>query len=342
MTAGPQTPYDTPRNIELLRAANDGARLFRAVFVSFAVVALYFLIIALSADDELLFKDGPLRAPILNVSVRASHYFIGAPCILLLLHFNVLIQASLLVGKVTDYKRALCPQQVHELKPEMLRLLLPVPLVQIAAGYSSSVPQWALKLFNFLTLSVLPLVTLGVLRTQFLAFQDSWITGLHSVVLVTDGLLVAAVWQQVRELYPERRSWGGRNSLALVSLFVGAFLLVGPLSCTLSEMTRPDGSPLLRELDRRLEALSTLDVQNKRLYLRSEVTAPEEACRDATLALNLAGRSYVNANLSESILCNAILTGAQLQGANLREARLDGADLRDAALQGADLRGASQ
>ena len=193
MTAGPQTPYDTPRNIELLRAANDGARLFRAVFVSFAVVALYFLIIALSADDELLFKDGPLRAPILNVSVRASHYFIGAPCILLLLHFNVLIQASLLVGKVTDYKRALCPQQVHELKPEMLRLLLPVPLVQIAAGYSSSVPQWALKLFNFLTLSVLPLVTLGVLRTQFLAFQDSWITGLHSVVLVTDGLLVAAV-----------------------------------------------------------------------------------------------------------------------------------------------------
>lgn len=65
--------------------------------------------------------------------------------------------------------------------------------MQIAAGYSSSVPQWVLKLFNFLTLSVLPLVTLGVLRTQFLDFQNAWITWLHSAVLVADVLLVASV-----------------------------------------------------------------------------------------------------------------------------------------------------
>lgn len=127
MTAGPPTPYDTPRHIELLRAANDSARLYGAVFVSFTVVALYFLIIALSADDELLFKDGPLRAPILNVSVQASRYFIGAPCILLLLHFNVLIQASFLAGKVADYARALSSQQVHKLNAEMLRLLFRFP-----------------------------------------------------------------------------------------------------------------------------------------------------------------------------------------------------------------------
>ena len=341
MTAESPTPYDTPRNIELLRAANDSARLYRAVFVTFTVVALYFLIIALSADDELLFKDGPLRAPLLNVSVQASRYFIGAPCILLLLHFNVLIQVSVLVGKVTDYAHALPSQQGRNLKAEMLRLLFPVPLVQIAAGYSSWVPQWALKLFNFLTLSVLPLVTLGALRTEFLAFQDDWITRMHSAVLVADVLLVASVWPIVRELYPARRTWGGWNSLAWTSLLLGAFLLVGPLSRTLSETAWADRSPLLRELGRRLEAKSSLDVRNKRLYLHSDVTAPEDACRDATLALNLTGRSYVNANLSGSILCNAILTGAQLQGANLRGARLDGADLRDAALQGAELGGAT-
>ncbi|MYN63969.1 MAG: pentapeptide repeat-containing protein [Acidobacteria bacterium] len=341
MTGNSSTPYDTPRNLELLRAVNDSARLFRTVFVSFTIVALYLLIIALSADDELLFKDGPLRAPVLNLSVQASRYFIGAPWILFLLHLNVLIQASFLAGKVTDYRRALPSQQAGPPREEMLRLPLAVPLVQIATGYSSVVPQWVLKFFVFLTISILPLVTLGVVRTQFLDFQSRWITDMHSFVLIADLVMVGSVWPTIRRLYPDRRALGRLNSLGWMSLIALVFLMVGPLALTLRNAAWADGSPWLGGLGRWLESARSLDVQNRRLYLRSEAANPEEACGDGTLALNLAGRSYVDANLSESILCNAILTDAQLQGAVMRRARLEGADLRGAQLQGAQLQGAT-
>lgn len=133
--------YDTPRVRELLQAANDSARLFRTVFLSFMIVALYVLIIALSASDELLFEDGPLRAPILNVSVQTSHFFIGTPGILLLLHLNLLIQAIFLARKVENYRQALPAEIGQSRRQEMLRLLFPVPLAHLSGAPGSGVPS---------------------------------------------------------------------------------------------------------------------------------------------------------------------------------------------------------
>ena len=340
MTDQSSEPYNTPRVRELLQAANDSARLFRTVFLSFMIVALYVLIIALSANDELLFKDGPLQAPILNVSVQASHYFIGIPWILLLLHVNLLIQAIFLARKTEDYRQALSSSLGRSHRQEMLRLLFPVPLAQLAGAEGSGVPSWLLKLFVFAVLVLLPLITLGVIQAQFLDFQNTWITRMHSGVLLFDLAMVACLWPRVRTLYVrEKRS---RQLLSLVGMaaVVAVFFVVGPLFPVLLGKVDMGSNSLLDDIENRLRSLHFLDVQNRRLYLRAEDTIPNDACTDGTLALNLNGRSYRDANLSESVLCNAVLTNAQLQGAILRETGLDGADLRNAELQGASLRGA--
>lgn len=333
-------PYDTPRVRELLHAANDSARLFRTVFLSFMIIVFYILIIALSADDELLFKDGPLQAPILNVSVQASYYFIGTPWILLLLHVNLLIQAIFLARKTEDYRQALSSGLGRSHRQEMLRLLFPVPLAQLAGGGGSGVPSWLLKLFVFAVLVLLPLITLGVIQAQFLDFQGLWITRMHSGVLLSDLAIVACLWPRVRVLYVQEKKSSQLLPLAGMIAVVTFFFVVGPLFPGLLSGVDTGGNSLLGNVKNNLRSLHFLDVQNRRLYLRAEDTVPQDACTDGTLALNLNGRSYRDANLSESVLCNAVLTNAQLQGAVLRDTRLEGADLRNAELQGASLRGA--
>ena len=165
--------YEEPRISALLQASNDSARLFRTVYVTFMTLASYILVVALSVDDELLFTDGELRAPILNVGIRTSNYFATAPWIILLLHVNVLIQGLFLARKVNDYRTALPLHQGIHRRAEMLRLPFPIPLTQVAGDRSSSaVPLWLLKLVTFSTLVILPVVTLSAIQVQFLAFQS--------------------------------------------------------------------------------------------------------------------------------------------------------------------------
>lgn len=337
----PHEPYGAPRVLSLLQAVNDSARLFRTVLLSFMIFSVYILIIALSASDELLFKDGALRAPILNVNVQASHYFLGTPWILLLLHVNLLIQAIFLARKVEDYQQALVPNLGLAHRREMHRLLFPVPLVQLAGGPASGVPLWLLRLFVYAVLVLLPLITLGVIQAQFLDYQSAWITRMHSGVLVADVVVVACLWPKINSLYVRTGKLSRLLSLAPIAVVTTIFFVIGPLFPLLLNGIDPDDNVFLRGARDSLRALHFLDVQNRRLYLEAEGTVPEDACIDGTLALNLTGRSYRNANLSDSVLCNAVLTGAQLQGAVLTDARLEGADLRNAGLQGATLRDAT-
>ena len=209
------SPYTDPRAEALLGAANDSARLFRSIFLAFLLVSLYFLVLALSADDELLFKDGDLRAPILNVTVQASHYFMAAPWILVLLHMNFLIQGVFLSRKLADYKQALPSNHETDSEKELLRLLFPIPWAQMASGVSSSgVPFWMLKAFVFFTVAILPLATLGAMQIQFLDFQSMGITTMHSGVLLMDLLLLWFLWHRMNCL-PEQASphWGWRRRL---------------------------------------------------------------------------------------------------------------------------------
>ena len=222
-------PYEDPRIRELLQAANDSARLFRTIFVSFVIVALYLLVIALSANDELLFKNQGLQAPIVNVSVQASHYFIAAPWLLLLLHFNLLVQAVFLANKITDYERAVRSSPSQFTKNEMLRLTYPIPMTQMSGSQSAALPSLVLRLFVCVTLALLPVVCLGIIQTQFLDYQDFGITLMHSGVLVLDLAAIVYLWPKVKVFHS--RQGGARVHLvsAVAGLVVLVFFVVGPV-----------------------------------------------------------------------------------------------------------------
>ena len=204
------------------------------------------------------------------------------------------------------------------------------------------------QMLRFVSVSFLPFVTLGILQMQFLDFQNDTITAIHSAVILLDFALLWSLWPKVRRLCDYGQNSRPRLAVMCTTSTLVLFFALGPfLPRSLVDNGDVSRIYFLRDgedvwdsqngwvfvaLDW-LKSLHSLDVQNRRLYLGSEDTIPAEACKDRTLALNLAGRSFRNALLSRAILCNAVLTGARLHGADMTLVQMQGANLRHADLQ---------
>ena len=182
----------------LRESANDSARNFRTVYVSYLIIALYILSIVIFREEELLFRNGSLQIAIVNFSVPIRSFFIVSPLILLALHFNLLIQAIFLSRKVYQYASAIPTIHLLQLLPssngekmEMRDLLFPAPLAHIITGGDSDRTRQNLLLAVVLfSIIFLPPIILILIGTQFLAYQSKFITiGQFMFVAIDVGIL---------------------------------------------------------------------------------------------------------------------------------------------------------
>ena len=63
----------------LRESANDSARSFRTSYTFYLVISLYILAIVAATDHELLFRNGTVDLPIINIGVSVKQFFIFAP-----------------------------------------------------------------------------------------------------------------------------------------------------------------------------------------------------------------------------------------------------------------------
>ncbi|MDE2692444.1 MAG: pentapeptide repeat-containing protein [Acidobacteriota bacterium] len=291
------------------------------------------LVLTFTATDRVLFTNSDLVAPLINVALPTSIFFVAAPIALLLLHLNLLLQGTFLAQRVIDCRAALA--STPELGDERLGTLPSAPLAQLATERSSGVPRSFLTLWAFVTVALLPLVTLGVLQAQFLDFQSPRITGFHSVLLVTDSALLLAFWRKLRRVSPARCRtkpvyvWGTTVTMAafLLLAHAGRYPMPNPLPAF----------TLTQDLTDRLSSLYQLTVRDRRLHLSPSLPAAPTPCEESTVGLDLTSRSFRHAKLTGSVLCHATLVRADLSRADLRGVDLRDADLRKAHLQLADL-----
>ena len=118
----------------LREAANESARSFRTAYAFYLIVALYILVIVSSTHQELLFREGDVQMPIVNVGVPVVWFFTVVPWLLVLLHFNLLVQAIFLANKVSQYAAALEGRvRSRNERSEALGLLYPAPLAHKVA-----------------------------------------------------------------------------------------------------------------------------------------------------------------------------------------------------------------
>ena len=193
----------------LREAANESARSFRTAYAFYLIVALYILVVVSSTQQELLFRAGDVQMPIVNVGVPVVWFFTVVPWLLLLLHFNLLVQAIFLANKVSQYATALEGQiRSRNERSEALGLLYPAPLAHKVAdaGQQGSMRR-ILNVIVFVTLAVLPPAILIFAQVRFLLYQDELFTWLHRGAVVVDIGLLWWLWPRITVPHLAWREW---------------------------------------------------------------------------------------------------------------------------------------
>ena len=371
-----QQPTPFPDTAHFLEAANDSARHFRAVYLTYLMIAFYIIVIISSTDDELLFRDGNVPMPIINTSVPVMWFFIVAPWILLLLHLNLLMQAVFLSTKVHRYTSRFAKEKIHE-----RGLLFPAPLANLLAeGDRRRSVQRILRIFVFFSLALLPPGILIYAEIQFLTYQSELITWLHRVAILLDIALLWRLWPYIRtppdtdwkESWRQFRTWK-RWVATFVSVATGLFVFViadipgGTMENFIPANALRDW--LEPSLDHKYQLKEQILVQEEpppevlaahlvacksqnsddRTDCQTEIKLGTPIWCQHAKPLSLEKRAFRHANLHNAILCgvdlsvdlsDADLSRARLHGANLRNTKLQSANLRGAELQDADLHSA--
>ena len=343
----------------LRESANDSARNFRTVYISYLIIALYILSIVIFREDELLFRNGSLQIAIVNFSVPIESFFIVSPLILLALHFNLLIQAMFLSRKVRQYVSAINDEKM---KIEMCGLLFPAPLAHmIAGGDSDSTKQILLLAIIVLSIIFLPPIILISIEIQFLAYQSKKITILQSILVAVDVGILWWLWPRITASDKNLEQWFQIRqptkcifvAMTMIFVFVSASISTWIHNIHNIDILKDKNRFLFydRELVKRRPPSDILSA-----YLDN---CGEKRCDEAVIdpgtsvwcryarPLDLKERVFKDADLSGAILCavdfqdailnNAELNMTKLNGANFFNAKLHGALLIEAELHGANL-----
>ena len=345
----------------LREAANESARSFRTTYTFYLIIAFYILVIVSSTQHELLFRAGDVQMPIVNVGVPVVWFFTVVPWLLVLLHFNLLIQAIFLANKVRQYAAALEGQvSSRNERSEALGLLYPAPLAhKVADAAQQGSMRRLLNVIVFVTLAVLPPSILIFTQEQFLPYQSELFTWLHRVAVVIDIGLLCWLWPRIAVPHMAWREWF-RTRWPMVEVAVA--VCVSFYSVVIADFPGGTMGSLTPSLDFLRNSPGYKYHLWDRVLVREEPSPDilaahyratcesKKGCDESVIAvgspfwckhakpLNLMGRNFRDAFMLLSTLCGADLRGAKLHGAILLEAELHGVDLWRAELHGADLR----
>ena len=359
----------------LLTSANDSARHFRSVYTVYLTVMLYAIVVALSIDQELIFREGSQQLPLVNINVPVVAFFAVMPWFLLVIHFYLLIQATFLADKVRLYISELEKSPWRKEFDKARKLLFPLPLAHIVSEKEArSKATRILSLIVFISLIVYPLVVLIGIQIRFLPYQSELITWAHRIVITIDVLLLWYFWLQI--FFPKNENSGKEKmrkrltvsrSFAASLIFIVLFIVV----CVDFPSDKPYHSYTSKfhkwmETTDWIKGIGASKIMLNRFELNGYILVKKEPSPEILAAhymkekkpdenlitsgsplwckyaepLDLSDRNFREARLSRVTLCNANLSEADLSHADLTEAKLSEAKLINADLPRANLSGA--
>jgi uncharacterized protein YjbI with pentapeptide repeats len=191
-------PFDVAA---LERALNDSATAVSKVWVSYLFVALNLVIATGTATHRQLFLDEPFKVPVLNIDVPLYWFFILAPVLFVLLHFNVLLQVLLLGRTAAAYNDAV--NQAVESPPDnalVRQRLADTLFAQIFAGSPREREGWLgwlLKAMAWITLALAPICIVLTFQFVFLPYHSHLATWTHRLLAFVELAVAFLLWPLV-------------------------------------------------------------------------------------------------------------------------------------------------
>jgi len=361
------------RNAALLddvNAASGPARNGWLVFI--AVLAYFFITLAGITHTDLLLNS-PVMLPILQVDIGLRAFFIFAPAVLLLMHFNLLLQHVSLSRKAREFHERVSRQEGHAFhRTHRLRIQLHSYFyVQALAGPSrSGLFSAFLHAMTAVTLWLLPLTLLIYFQIVFLPYHDLDVTTAQRAYVLADFLIFAIFWILLH--YPAASYIRGLGQsiisyplsfLAMIIVWVAAMFFSFAVATipgegpdrVMNSFERfrtpvPYGTPP-SEAERSAFVLTAYLFEGpvnvvsgraeswfSRNLVVTDTDVPRAAGAPETgVSLRLRGRDFRYAIFDRSDLSRADMTVTNLSRASLRGSKLDNALLVGANLTAADL-----
>ena len=212
----------------LLDTANSASQHVAVLHVAFMALCAYVLIIVFGTTDMDLLIGKGVKLPIVDVKVPIVGFYAFAPYLIVLVHFNLLLQLQLLSRKLYAFDAAAPKEERIGGLRDRLHIF---PYTYYLVGRPSPIVRRLLGIVVGITLLILSLATLLVLQLRFLAYQDQAVTWAQRVAMWFDVALVIALWPVIidpgdswRDYLHRigsrlRQSW--RTGLAWATVWVG-------------------------------------------------------------------------------------------------------------------------
>ncbi|MGE0684041.1 MAG: pentapeptide repeat-containing protein [Candidatus Binatia bacterium] len=214
------TPTPEERCERLLNNANEAARHVLRVYLIFLLIDAYISIIIGSTTDEQLLRVSRITLPLLNVGIPILAFYILAPWIVLLLHFNLLLQLYLLATKLHAFDLTL-----NDIGPTVKRdayrdQLFPFLFSHMLIGHHHGrLTRWLLKLAIWVTVILLPLLLLVAAQTRFLPYHSEPITWSHRAAVGLEVFLLWTLWPMIATRRGNTKEWWRQASAAPLRWF---------------------------------------------------------------------------------------------------------------------------
>src|SRR5262245_58526108 len=203
MNAAPDPSADAKA---LLDVANSASEKVAALHIAFLALCAYVLVIVFSTTDlDLLIGKG-IKLPVVDVEVPIVGFYGTVPYLLVLVHFNLLLQLQLLSRKLYAFDRAASGeagmdrpyyQAVTSNQPggggleDRLNIF---PFNYYLVGRPSRLVAFFIALLVTITILLLPLAALLTLHARFLAYQNAAVTWAQRIATWLDVGLVVIIW----------------------------------------------------------------------------------------------------------------------------------------------------
>jgi len=209
------TTYIRSKNIEqLLDSANSASETVAALHVAFLAFIAYLGVIVWGTSHEDLLRITPVKLPILDVDLPLTAFYNFVPWMLVLLHFNILMQLELLSCKLWNLDRDLSDDEIGQQIRDRLFIF---PFTHLIVGRSSvQLIRWLLSLVVGLTVIALPLIILLAAQIRFLPFHDEAITWSQRLAIWLDAAMLLTLWPLIASPQDTAIEWWRHTAYRLL------------------------------------------------------------------------------------------------------------------------------
>ena len=347
--------------LELSSAKNN------RLLVFFYLSALYIFISVLTTTDlMLLLPTDTFKMPLIGFDLNLIYFYILAPVLLFLLHFNILFNYHEHLQKLHNHIGRF---DVDTMDSSMYNYVY-------IAIHNGSIKGMFIRILLRLFIYIFPLIVFVSIYHSFAAYHHEWITLGHLFIVVLDaGVILWSIYEN-ETFYKQAHGKTVRkiSSILFFSLTLGLLILESsyyylyfrPLTQpynadliakfenknwyakTVCEVHRiflnPDRNkpidcfPRIMVVDKDIVKISKSSIYIPSLFAKDEDRKPEKnLILEYGARVNLANRNLRYVDLEGCILTRADMHNTQLQAANLKKSHLQAVKFDDAQLQDANM-----